>query len=349
MKQKNIFPQETALFTPRQGITLGMLCAGLLIYKLYFFEIQVLSLPYYIGSDVGNAFGLWLVFILFFARKFNLKLFSLSFFLILMSGMTVTLGKYYEEKRSLQSSIVSIEQSYQKLILDPDQSDDPLTSARTSTAAIDSSEPSVFTNSRSDGTQANQLKIVSQYYEHLVGQMLAFQQNYEQALEKIGLDQIWDEEQLREHNAQTTYKTLFNSIEQILSKAKNEHSSLIKQALEEAQQLPLSPEFKRQFISGMRTSINRLKDEYELTWQLEEDALSTLEAGTSLLLSNPDAWDQSNGEFFFSDDALLVEFNEHMGQLMQIMDRQEAIREQSVGRMSEQLNELRHQYDGKGK
>lgn len=320
-------PEIKNTFTLVQRTVLSVICIALFTYKLYLFDIEVLNLSYYLGGDIGNAFGLWLIFVIFFARHLEGRFLLLSFLLIALSGTTVTTIKFYSKINSVRQSITSFESDLNQRVETGDRS------------SLVGQEEVVKPRPE------NNLEIAFSYFQDLRLQMATLGQQYEEKLSAIRFESIFDQEMLRDPAARSRYKALFQKAEAILTEIRKEHEKLVVRAIEGAEELNLPPRFKTPFLSSARSSISSLKDEYGVTWQLEAETIAELKKAVDVLVSNPDAWETINGQFFFHDEQVGREFSTHTERISEILEQQQALLERHQQRMAEKLGDLRELYD----
>lgn len=320
------------LLTRDQGRALLFIFLCSILYKVFFFDIRVLNIYYYLGSDFGSAIGVSILYGIIFRKSNRFGGFLVAVFLITASLMACTLFKYELEKREIKASVNSFEDDIYRIVGSPTGiRGDDIDESR-----LDSGPPQ---KSRSS---SNTYKILFSFVRDKFSDLSVITQEYQAIFEEPRYVEMLSPEYLSEGNNYLTALERIDELKNKVEKYRNLFEQTILSIAGDVSSLPISDRSQQAFVTGMGINDGSLQRRLDSFWQYESETVTIIEKIVKLLGDNKGAWVAQEGEIVFLNSSIESIHSNYVNRLQVIIEEQdEALRaaQENMGRSFDNLKE----------
>lgn len=323
---------QFGLLTRDQGRALLFIFLCSILYKIFFFDIRVLNIYYYLGSDFGNAIVVSIIYGIIFRRSHRFGGFLVAVFLITATLMACTFFKYELEKREIEGSVNLLAEDLYKFVESP-------TSIR---------ESDIDENRQTSGTQQKGMsssetyKILFSFVREKLSDLAVITQEYQAIFEQPRYAEMLSPEYLSEGDKYLIALKRIDELKNKIEKSKKLFEKTLVSIAEDVSSLPVPDRSQQAFVTGMGINDGSLQRRLDSFWQYESETVTIIREIVKLLGTNKDKWFYREDEIVFLDSSIESIHSNYVSKLEKIIEEQdEALRvvQENMGRNLEKLKE----------
>jgi len=167
------------------------------------------------------------------------------------------------------------------------------------------------------------------------------QKDYEAALEKAGLDSLFDPDRMAADQGFVNSRRILSNSNEAVEIYRNQAIQLFADFPKKLDNYNLSQLTKETFIDGYRRGIEKSGPLIKESWDLEVQCVDIMEQLLNHLETNRARWSASDGLYLFERDADLDKFNALLDQLNSSVERQEEIKRLSQAESKKSFEKIK--------
>jgi hypothetical protein len=167
------------------------------------------------------------------------------------------------------------------------------------------------------------------------------QKDYLAALEKAGLDSLFDPERMAADQGFVNSRRVLSNSREAVEIYRNQAIKLFADFPKKLDNYKLSPLTKETFIDGYRRGIEKSGPLIKESWDLEVQCVGVMEQMLKHLETTRSRWVDSDGLFLFERDADLDKFNALLDELNSSVERQEEIQRLSQAESKKTFEDMK--------
>lgn len=161
--------------------------------------------------------------------------------------------------------------------------------------------------------------------QHL-NRMIAVHNEYLAALDAAGWNDVLDPQRLQAEGGLDEAQAAVGRAKAIVASFRKRNEDAIAQTEQAVRSMDTRRPTTRGFANGFLASVGAAKAEQATMWELEAACVASVGDLVDFLDSHRQDWVVDAGQFVFSDEATLAGFNELLGRVNGLIDRQEQLR-----------------------